>query len=128
MEPVEVVVSSVVPTTDSVTIKGTIEIQNFDGLVVDLADLFGTTSETYADYFEIYPEGMATTEDVSAVTWDEAGNFSFTVSGELFASVKALGGFLLFGLDYVQTIDGVYCGLKSAYASVELPAAIVPEA
>ena len=128
LEPVEVVVSSVVPTTDSVTIKGTIEIQNFDGLVVDLADIFGTTASDYSDYFEIYPDGSVTTEDISAVTWDEAGNFSFTVSGTLFANIKAAGGIPLFGVDFVQTIGGVYCGLKSAYASVELPAPATPEA
>ena len=128
LEPVEVVVSSVVPTTDSVTLKGTIEIQDFDGLVVDLADIFGTTTSDYSDYFEIYPDGSVTTEDISAVTWDEAGNFSFTVSGTLFANIKAAGGIPLFGVDFVQTIGGVYCGLKSAYASVKLPAPATPEA
>ena len=87
-----------------------------------MADIFGTTASDYSDYFEIYPDGSVTTEDISAVTWDEAGNFSFTVSGTLFANIKAAGGIPLFGVDFVQTIGGVYCGLKSAYASVELPA------
>ena len=130
IDAVEVQVSSVVPTADTVTIEGTISVQNFDGLVVELADIFGTTDRSgYSDYFEAYPDGSSfcylDTEEAICVTdvvWEENGHFSIKLTGELAANAIAYGSVPVFGVDYYQTIQGVFGGLKSVYARCVLPA------
>ena len=130
IDAVEVQVSSVVPTADTVTIEGTIKVQSFDGLVVELSAIFGTTDPSkYSDYFEAYPDGSSfcylDTEEVTSVTevvWEENGHFSIKLTGELAANVLAYGSVPVFGVDYYQTIQGVFGGLKSAFARCVLPA------
>lgn len=131
IDAVEIQVSSVVPTADTVTIEGTLSVQNFDGLVVELADIFGTTDASgYTDYFEAYPDGSSfcnlDTEEAQCVTdvvWEENGHFSIKLVGDLAANVIAYGSVPVFGVDYYQTIQGVFGGMKSAYTRCVLPAA-----
>lgn len=122
-DPVNIVFSSFKVNGDRVSIAGRLEILQYDGLVVDVKDLFGTTdAEGYSDYFEIYPDATAgaTVGTIEDVIWDENGNFSFTLSGDLAANVINAGGIPLFGVDFTQTIQGVFCGTKSVY----FPAAV----
>ncbi len=124
MKAVEVVVSSVTATADTVSIAGRLEIPNYDGLVVDLFDIYGTTDSTnYSDYFEIYPEGewAGYADGVEDIVWDDDNNFSFTLTGTLAANVLEAGGLPVFGVDYSQTIKGVYGGTKSSTALVVVP-------
>lgn len=114
--PVEIVTSSVTATADRVSVSGRIEILSYDGLVVELADIFGTTDVTgYSDYFKVYPDGTSSDEQESDIVWSEDGSFSFTLSGDLAANIIAAKGLPIFGVDYTVTINGVYCGLKSSY-------------
>lgn len=127
MKAVEVVVSSVKATAETVSIAGRLEVADFDGLVVDLFDIYGTTdSANYSDYFEIYPDnswaGYVEEEDaITDIVWGEDNSFSFTLNGTLAANVIEAGGIPLFGVDYAQTIKGVYGGIKSSTALVVIP-------
>ena len=128
MAPVAVTVSSIKQTADTVSVEGHIEVLSTDGLVIELADIYGTTNGKYSDYFEAYPNGKsyckADTKDascVSDVTWKENGDFSFTLSGTLAKNILDVGGLIAFGVDYDIFIDGVYGGLKSATTSFVLP-------
>ncbi len=123
IQVVEVVVSSVTATAETVSISGRIEVKTFDGLVVDLLAIFGTTdAEDYSDYFEVYPDGTASDDkEVTSVTWGEDNTFSFTLAGTVAANMIEAGGLAIFGADYSQTIKGVYGGAKSAYALCAIP-------
>ena len=46
--------------------------------------------------------------------------YAFTLKGDLATNVKSVGGLPLFGVDYEQTIQGVYSGSKSSYGSFVL--------
>ncbi len=119
--PVAVTVSYIKQTADTVYVEGHVEVANTDGLVVDIADIYGTTNSNYSDYFEVYPDGTsysyADTEDSSAVTdvvWAENGDFSFTLTGALAANVIQVGSLYTFGVDYYITVKNIEGGLKSA--------------
>lgn len=116
VDAVNIVTSSVTATADRVSVSGRIEVLSYDGLVVDLQDIFGTTDVTgYSDYFEVYPDGTDTGVVDGEITWGEDGVFSFTLQGDIAANIIAAGWLPIFGVDYTVTINGVYCGLKSSY-------------
>lgn len=129
LEPVAITTTSITEAASSIAVQGNIEVTNFDGLEVDIAAIFGTTSAEYVDYFEVYPDGSSSCQLgdglISDVTFQETATkgkyeYSFTLKGELAANVKSVGGLPLFGVDYEQTIKGVYGGLKSSYGSFVL--------
>ena len=129
LEPVAITTTSITEATSSITVKGNIEVTNFDGLKVDLVAIFGTTNDKYTDYFEVYPDGSSGCElgdgMISDVKFEETATkgkfeYAFTLKGDLATNVKSVGGLPLFGVDYEQTIKGVYGGLKSSYGSFVL--------
>lgn len=129
LEPVTIATTSITEAASSIAVQGNIEVANFEGLKVDLVAIFGTTNAKYTDYFEVYPDGSSYCELgdglISDVTFEETATkgkfeYAFTLKGELADNVKSAGGLPLFGVDYEQTIKGVYGGLKSSYGSFVL--------
>lgn len=129
LEPVAITTTSITEDASSIAVQGNIEVTNFDGLKVDLVAIFGTTNAKYTDYFEVYPDGSSGCElgegMISDVKFEETATkgkfeYAFTLKGDLVANVKSAGGLPLFGVDYEQTIQGVYGGLKSSYGSFVL--------
>lgn len=129
LEPVAITTTSITEAASSIAVQGNIEVTNFDGLEVDIAAIFGTTSAEYTDYFEVYPDGSSSCQLgdglISDVTFQETATkgkfeYAFTLKADLAANVKSAGGLPLFGVDYEQTIQGVYGGLKSSYGSFVL--------
>ncbi len=132
VDAVSVNVTSVTSTADTVTVSGKIEIADIDGVEVDLSCICGTTDlNKYSDYFEIYGSGDDNWDGYSKaslkdITWNDDNTFTFTMDGDLAANVIANGGLSMFGVDYEQTIKGVYCGTKSVYGLVAIPEAETP--
>lgn len=129
LEPVTITTTSITEAASSIAVKGNIEVASFDGLEVDLVAIFGTTNAKYTDYFEVYPDGSSGCElgdgMISDVKFEETATkgkfeYAFTLKGDLATNVKSVGGLPLFGVDYEQTIKGVYGGLKSSYGSFVL--------
>ncbi len=133
--PVVITVSSIKQTADTISVEGHVEVVNTDGLVVELADIYGTSNGKYSDYFEAYPDGTSSSyadeydddgELVSAavtdVVWEEDGDFSFTLNGDLASNIAQVGGLYTFGVDYYITVCGVQGGLKSATCGFVLEA------
>ncbi len=133
--PVTVTISSIKQTADTVSVEGHVEVVNTDGLVVELADIYGTSNSKYTDYFEVYTDGSTDSyADVydddgklvsSAVvdaSWKENGDFSFTLTGDLAKNVIEAKGMYTFGADYYITVCGIQGGLKSATCSFVLGA------
>lgn len=124
--PVTVNVTSIVESATAISIEGNIEVIDFDGLEIDLQDLYGTTDPSqYSDYFEVYPGAVASSDEITSISWDEnedgSVDFAFTLNGTLATNVKDTGGLYIFGIDFTEIIDGVYCGLKSSATSLGLP-------
>ena len=133
--PVTVTVSSIKQTADTISVEGHVEVVETDGLVIDLADIYGTSNSKYSDYFEVYPDGSTYSyadvyddddELVSAAVtdavWDDDGDFSFTINGTLASNIAQVGGMYTFGVDYYITVCGVEGGLKSATCDFALEA------
>ena len=133
--PVTVTVSSIKQTADTISVEGHVEVVETDGLVIDLADIYGTSNSKYSDYFEVYPDGTTDSyadvyddddELVSAAVtdavWDDDGDFSFTINGTLASNIAQVGGMYTFGVDYYITVCGVEGGLKSATCDFALEA------
>lgn len=124
VKAVSVTANPIVQNADgSVTVSGKIDVLDDPALDVELAAIFGTTDPSeYSDYWEVYPEEEFSEgpDYCSDISWNEDGTFSFTLKGEFATNVINAGGIPVFGVDYHQSIDGVYGGLKSAYGVARL--------
>lgn len=114
---IEVTTAEVVDST-KVHIAGKVDAMSFDGLDIEPVAIFGTTNGDYTDYFEVHPgvgKASLSVAGIESCSWNDDGTFDIVMTDELAANAIEMGGFPLFGVDYDQTIKGVYCGLKSAY-------------
>ncbi|MDY5440782.1 MAG: ABC transporter substrate-binding protein [Candidatus Enteromonas sp.] len=122
---VKVVCSSLVQNADgSVTVTGKIDVLNDAALEIEILDIFGTTDPTESsDYWEVYPDEsfMYGDEYCTDISWDDDGNFTFTLLAPFSTGIINAGGIPVFGVDFNQYIEGVYGGMKSAYAAAVLP-------
>ena len=124
IDAVTVTCDSVAQNADgSVTVTGKIDIFQDEALDIELLAIFGYTDlKAGSDYWEVYPDGSFAygPDKASDITWDDAGNFSFTLKDPFATFIVNAGGIPAFGVDYNQFIDGVYGGTKSAYARAVL--------